>query len=324
MRGVQKSPYMMSGCLIRLTALTIHAFLAQLLIPPRMSPSLILDLITRLQQYLGKLFQAMKTVPDTATHFYNVLKRFVLRLIHLPKAIVTTISRWISNAGRAITDFAEALKALILAVLRGVAIGIVTILSIALLYIIAVALFKAYKRVRERRAQREIAARYQREDTESRARQAEEIKRRVKREEFLRRQEESARQKKIAEFQQRAADDRKLYRRWLTQCEVLLSSRETMTRFPDPPSWSCSSECLPNPPLKACPCTIERLYRASGSSLWTTLEKEKTKWHPDRFARCPEVSRKEVTEKAQELFKIIQILLKRHGHFGSTDRSSTR
>ena len=97
----------------------------------------------------------MKTVPDTATHFYNVLKRFVLRLIHLPKAIVTTISRWISNAGRAITDFAEALKALILAVLRGVAIGIVTILSIALLYIIAVALFKAYKRVRERRAQRD-------------------------------------------------------------------------------------------------------------------------------------------------------------------------
>jgi hypothetical protein len=283
-----------------------------------MSPSLILDLIKQLQQYYRKFLHAIKIITDTALRYYKILKGFVSRLIHMPKAIITIISRWISNVGRAITDFAEALKAVILAVLRGVAIGIVTILSIALLYFAAVALVKAYKYVREHRAQREIAARYQREEAERRARQAEEVKRRVRYEELLKRQEESARQRKIAKSQQRAADDRTLYRQWLAQCEALLSSREMMTRFPDPPSLPCSSKCLPNPHLKACPCTIERLYRASGTDLLTKLEKEKTTWHPDRFARCPEASKKEITDKAQELFKIIQILLDRHGHASST------
>jgi hypothetical protein len=283
-----------------------------------MSPSLVLDLIKRLQQYYRKCLHAIKIIPDTALRYYEVLKGFVFRLIHMPKAIITIISRWISNVGRAITDFAEALKASILAVLRGVAIGIVTILLIALLYFAAVALIKAYKYVRERRTQREIAARYKREEAERRARQAEDVKRRVRYEELRKRQEESARQKKIAKSQQRAADDRTLCRRWLAQCEALLSCREAMTRFPDPPSLPCSSKCPPNPPLKACPCTIERLYRASGTDLLTKLEKEKIKWHPDRFARCPEASKKEITDKAQELFKIIQILLNRHGHPDST------
>ena len=206
----------------------------------------------------------------------------------------------------------------ILAVLRGVVIGIITILSIALLYFTAVTLVKAYKRLRKRQAQCEIAARYQREEAERRAQQAEDFKRRVRYEELRKRQEESARQKKIAKSQQGAADDRALYLQWLAQCEALLSCREEMTRFPDPPYLLCSSNCLPNPPLKACPCTIERFYRASGSGICTKLGEERTKWHPDRVARCPGPLREEITEKAQELFKIIQILLDRHGNPSST------
>lgn len=182
-----------------------------------------LDLIKRLQKYYRKWIQAIKIIPDTAIRYYKVLKGFVLRLIYLPKAGITFISRCISNAGRAITDFAVALKMFILAVLRGVVIGIITILSIALLYFTAVTLVKAYKRLRKRQAQREIAARYQREEAERRAQQAEDFKRRVRYEELRKRQEESARQKKIAKSQQRAADDRTLYCQWLAQCEALLS-----------------------------------------------------------------------------------------------------
>ena len=308
---------MMNGRKMGIFALTILPS-SPTLIPPRMSPSFILDLIKQVQQYYQEWIQAIQIVPDTAMRYYKVLKGFVSRLIHLPKAIITFISRWISNAGRAITDFAVALEMFILAVLRGVAMGIITVLSIALLYFTAVALVKAYKRARERQAQREIAARYQREEAERRAQQAEEFKRRVRYEELRKRQEELARQTKIAKSQQRAADDRTLYRQWLAQCEALLSCREAMIRFPDPPSLPCSSKCLPNPPLKACPCTIERLYRASGADICTKLREEKIRWHPDRFARCPEPSRKEITEKAQELFKIVQILLDRHGQPSST------
>ena len=188
-----------------------------------MSPSFILDLIKRLQQYYRKSIQVLRINPDTVLRYYKVLKRFVLSPIHLPRAITTSISRWISNAGRAITDFAVALKTFILAVLRGVVIEIITILSIALLYFTAVTLVKAYKRLRKRQAQCEIAARYQREEAERRAQQAEDFKRRVRYEELRKRQEESARQKKIAKSQQRAADDRTLYCQWLAQCEALLS-----------------------------------------------------------------------------------------------------
>lgn len=177
-------------------------FSSPTLIPPKMSPSFILDLIKRLQQYYRKSIQAIRIIPDAALRYYKVLEGFVLSLIHLPRAITTFISRWISNAGRAITDFAVALKMFILAVLRGVAIGIITILSIALLCLTIVALVKAYKRMRERRAQREIAARYQREEAERRAQQAEDFKRRVRYEEFRKRQEELARQRKIAKSQQ--------------------------------------------------------------------------------------------------------------------------
>jgi hypothetical protein len=257
-------------------------------------------------------------IRDTVLYYYKALKGFVLRLMHLPKAMINTISRRISDAGRTVTNFAEALKAFVQAVLKGLAIGVVAIFSITLLYLAAVALVRAYrvyKREREQQAQREIAARYQKEEFERRTKHAEYIReQRLRYEACRKQQEELERQQQIAKSQQRAADDRTLYRQWLAQSEALLSCREEMTRFPDPPIWPCASKCPRDPTLKACPCTIERLYRASGSDLWTKLEKEKTKWHPDRFARCPEASRKEITEKAQEMFKIIQNLLDRHGN----------
>lgn len=116
-------------------------------------------------------------------------------------------------------------------------------------------------------------------------------------------------------------DDRAVYLQWFAECGSLLSHRETMTRFPEPPAWPCPSNCQTNLILKACPHTIARLYRASGADLRQTLKEEKKKWHPDRFQRCPEPWRQEMVAKAQEMFKIIGILMDGDDNVHGTARS---
>jgi hypothetical protein len=266
---------------------------------------------------MRRSFRILANVKDFIIRCYKFLKGSALCIYHLPKAVVMAISRWISSAGRAISDVGQAIKAVILVILRGIAIGTITILSLMLLCITLWALvkvFRIYQHKKQLRIQLELLAERQRKEAERLARAIEDAKmRQARAEETRRRQEELRRQKeaqerrqqeerkwqKARESQRRAENDHKAYRQWLGQCEVLLSSREAMTRFPDPPFWPCSEGCQAHGILKACQHTIKRLFQEPGSPLEELLEKERRKWHPDKFERCPDSSREHLKAKAE-------------------------
>jgi hypothetical protein len=262
---------------------------------------------------LKHLLRNLVNAKDFIVRYYKALKGSVLWILHLPKAAATAISRWISRTGRLISEVGQTIKATIQAVLRVVAIGITTVLSLVLLYITFLAIvkvFRIYQREKYLQTQRERHAQLQKKEAEQIARMLEVARRSQARlEESQRRQEELGRHKEALEAQRRADDEKKVYRQWLCQCEELLSCRETMTRFPDPPFWPCTFGCQPNGVLKACPHSIKRLFQASGADLRGFLEKERLKWHPDKFERCPVASREHLKAKAEELFKLIHTLL---------------
>jgi hypothetical protein len=106
-------------------------------------------------------------------------------------------------------------------------------------------------------------------------------------------------------------EERHICRQYLEQCEMSLAHREDMTSFPDPPFWPCGKSCGDNNGvLKACRHTIARVYRTAFEAKYlTVLPEDKRKWHPDRFARCPETTREGLKAKAAELFKIMEQVL---------------
>jgi hypothetical protein len=106
-------------------------------------------------------------------------------------------------------------------------------------------------------------------------------------------------------------EERHICRQYLEQCEMSLAHREDMTSFPDPPFWPCGKSCGDNNGvLKACRHTIARVYRTAFEAKYlTVLPEDKRKWHPDRFARCPETAREGLKAKAAELFKIMEQVL---------------
>ncbi|KAF1976194.1 hypothetical protein BU23DRAFT_42747 [Bimuria novae-zelandiae CBS 107.79] len=62
--------------------------------------------------------------------------------------------------------------------------------------------------------------------------------------------------------------------------------------------------------LRACKHDVERLLRASGTYGYEWLRQERLRWHPDRFGRlCAEEWRDEGRKLAEEMFKIIDILI---------------
>jgi type II secretory pathway component PulM len=273
-----------------------------------MSASIMAKIVSQLKHLLRNLVNAK----DFIIRHYKALEGSVLWILHLPKAAATAISRWISRTGRLISDVGQAIKATIQAVLRVVAIGITTALSLVLLYITfraMVKVFRIYQREKYLQTQRELHAQLQKKEAEQRARMLEDARSQARLEESRSRQEELGRHREALEAQRRADDEKKAYRQWLCQCEALLSCRETMTRFPDPPFWPCTFRCQPNGGLKACPHSIKRLFQASGADLKGFLEKERVKWHPDKFERCPGASREHLKAKAEELFKLIHTLL---------------
>ena len=271
------------------------------------------SIATKIVSRLKRLLQYLVNAKDFIIRCYKALKGSVLWILHLPKAVATAISRWKSSTGRAISDVGQTIKATIQAILRVIAIGATTVLSLILLYIAVLALVNAYQiyqRKKELQRQLEQDAQRQKKEAERRARMVADAQRRqAKLEESRRRREELERQKEAFEARRRADNDQQVYRQWLCQCDALLSCREDMTRFPEPPFWPCSSGCQPNGVLKACPHSIKRLFQASGVDLHGLLEKERLKWHPDKFERCPDSSREQLKAKAEEMFKIVQALL---------------
>jgi hypothetical protein len=190
--------------------------------------------MAKIVSQLSHLLRNLVNAKDFIIRYYKALEGSVLWILHLPKAAATAISHWISRTGRLISDVGQAIKATIQAVLRVVAIGIMTVLSLVLLYITFLAIvkvFRIYQREKYLQTQRELHAHRQKEEAEQIARMLEDARSRARLEESQRRQEELGRHKEALEAQRRADDEKKVYRQWLCQCEVLLSCRETMTRF---------------------------------------------------------------------------------------------
>ncbi|KAF2656106.1 hypothetical protein K491DRAFT_692304 [Lophiostoma macrostomum CBS 122681] len=62
--------------------------------------------------------------------------------------------------------------------------------------------------------------------------------------------------------------------------------------------------------LRACKHDVDRLFRASGLYSYEWLRQERLRWHPDRFGRlCEEDFREEGRKLAEEMFKMIDILM---------------
>jgi hypothetical protein len=271
------------------------------------------DTVSLLVKWLQSLLRAFVDAGHLIIRFYRALERSALWVIHLPKIVATTISQWISRTGRTIADVCQAVKAAIQVILRGIVLGFKVVLSLLLLYIVVLAtryVYRIYRRKRELQIQRKLHEQLQRKEAERLARIAAEAEGRQARQgESQKRQEEQKKHKEMLEAQRLANNDQMVYRQWLGQCEVLLSCRETMTRFPDPPFWLCSFGCRPVGVLQACPHSVTRLYQAAGVQSIKQLMKERLRWHPDKFERCPESARDQLKTKATEMFQIIQVLL---------------
>lgn len=285
-------------------------------------------------QAWNQVGQIIINIRDFILRCCEALQSSALWIVHLPKAVASTISQWISDIGRAISIGIHAVKVAVIVFLKVLTVLTVTALALPLLGLgmwKLVEIYQHYRRKKQMQMQREqweqcqreeterlsrmwkeVAGRQQRDDEirqrERREQERREQERKQKGEEDRRREQEQRRRQKEQGDRRRAEGDRRAYRQWRAQCETFLAHRESTTRFPDPPSWPCTAGCPDNEVLKACRHSIKRLYQASSSNLQETLRNEKRAWHPDRFERCPPISRQKIKAKAVELFKIIQEL----------------
>lgn len=268
------------------------------------------------QQAWNGSSQSISEIRDLVLGCYETLRRSALWVVHLPRAVLWSIAQWISTIKRAIRSGAHAAMIAVMGFLKVLALGIVTVSTIAvLIYAMRKLIPPIWKLARQRqRDQREKHRQKEDERRQREWREGQERERTGRTNETHRLQKEEEerqeqRRQQAEESQQQVDAERKIYRQWQKRCEALLSCRNTMTGFPDPPFWPCTAGCRDNEILKACRHSIERLYRGSGSSLGEVLKQEKIRWHPDRFAKCPAPSREHIVAKATEMFKIVQVLL---------------
>ena len=70
--------------------------------------------------------------------------------------------------------------------------------------------------------------------------------------------------------------------------------------------------------LRACKHDVERFFRASGLYGYEWLRQERIRWHPDRFGRlCEEGYREEGRRVAEEMFKVLGVLIEEVGAAGA-------
>jgi restriction endonuclease Mrr len=107
--------------------------------------------------------------------------------------------------------------------------------------------YRIYRRKRELQIQRKLHEQLQRKEAERLARIAAEAERRQARQGESQKRQERKKYKEMLEAQRLANNDQRVYRQWLRSFtrEVLLSCRETMTRFLDPLFRPCSFGCRP-------------------------------------------------------------------------------
>lgn len=276
-----------------------------------------------IRDHLAKLVKEMsKTCSIISVSIFDV-RDFILRCIkalkgsaqwaaHLPKAIIISISRFIDRVGQILNDAGSWVINAVCLILRAAKVGLLSILSIALLVLVAkvlLAVHRKYEANKQEQMRKTLAEEHRKKRVEEHTRYREGMARREREEEARRRREEELRRKREEQEAQKRnhiiEDEMKIFGRWLAQSEALLACKEEMTRFPDPPFWPCATGCPESGILKACKHSIRKLYLASGAELKCLLQSERARWHPDRFVRCPEPSREVIMAKATEIFKIV-------------------
>lgn len=97
------------------------------------------------------------------------------------------------------------------------------------------------------------------------------------------------------------------WKEWRIDVARAFADYSAMTSFPAPPASACGQiECQSRPRLlKACPCNIRAAFgRAEG------LRAERARWHPDKFARCPQENREAFQRMAGEVFVVLDAMVK--------------
>jgi hypothetical protein len=259
------------------------------------------------------------------------MKRLIIWLSILPKAIKLTVSRWIAILQHTIAVGIHGAKIAVKAVLYTFVLLILVPSAVTTL-ILLLKLCLKYHRNRQKKlederwrrqreeieqrayTQREATRRgwQQRDDKQRKHREEQERRQREQAEnvdENLRRERERKQRQTEQEKRRQAVLDGMAYKEWESRCLEFLAHRERMTSFPEPPYWPCTDGCADNTLLKACRHSVRRLYIASGNDMsGLLLKKEKLTWHPDKFGTCPPLVRERIQAKATELFKIIQTL----------------
>jgi hypothetical protein len=127
-------------------------------------------------------------------------------------------------------------------------------------------------------------------------------------EEGRKREAEEGRRREEAE---RLNSKKRVYREWRIRSEQLIlqaEERKRLSLFPDPPitaSACCvvkSKDC----PLRLCVHGLEEILRCSSDEPFSVdmVGKWRLRWHPDKFACCPEEIRAEWQSKATVIFQL--------------------
>lgn len=100
-----------------------------------------------------------------------------------------------------------------------------------------------------------------------------------------------------------------------------------MTMLPDPPVFfyclrlSCIA-AQPTRALRACDCNVEADFR---SIYGLDLKTERLRWHPDRFAKCPEEYKEEFMRKGNEVLEVLNRMYEQsRWAWGKSDRCEYR
>ena len=92
---------------------------------------------------------------------------------------------------------------------------------------------------------------------------------------------------------------------WFDEVEIALANPITVRSFPQPPThWTCSRrkhdglDC-PIVALGLCACCMALMFEGRD------LKADRTKFHPDKFSRCPENVRERIQRDASDVFKFV-------------------